>query len=213
MNHHLLDLSEDPFLSLGEWIDAARVAVGDEEGTAMTLATAAVSGRPKSRIVLFKGFGASASGEKGLCFFTNYESRKSHDLAANPWASLTFFWFKLGRQIGVEGRVEKVSAAESDAYFASRPRGSRIGAWASPQSQKIANREELLKRVADVEAKFGGGDDAAVGSLPIPRPSNWGGWILVPDRIEFWQAAEFRLHDRMVYERQAVAWARSRLAP
>jgi pyridoxamine 5'-phosphate oxidase len=199
-----LKLTMDPFENFERWMGEAQAAKLPEP-TAMTLATASRTGRPSARIVLYKGL--SQQSGKGFRLFTNYESRKSGDLNDNSYAALVFFWAPLNRQIRVEGQVEKLNDAESDLYFQSRPRGSRIGAWASPQSQKIKSREELLERVRKVEERFQNEE-------MIPRPPNWGGWLLVPERIEFWQAGEFRLHDRFVFEREkAGGWSVSRLSP
>ena len=188
-----------PIRQFALWYDAA-VAAGVPEPEAMTLSTATPDGRPSARIVLLRGFD-----DRGFCFFTNYESRKGHELAANPHAALTFHWTILERQVRIEGRVERTSAPESDAYFASRPRGSQIGAWSSPQSQVIPNREWLESRVEQMAATFG--DDA------VPRPAFWGGWRLRPISVEFWQGRPSRLHDRLRYAQQADGWSVVRLAP
>jgi len=209
--------SEDPFENFLEWSTAAEQAKLPE-ATAMTLATASREGVPSARIVLYKGLTQGSSGQKGFRLFTNYDSHKAQDLLSNPRAALVFFWAQMplaglppvNRQIRVEGTIEKLSDTEADEYFQSRPHGSRIGAWASPQSQKIASREELLARVASAEQRF---KDP---SHFVPRPPNWGGFLLVPSRFEFWQAGEFRLHDRFIFERdQALKnqWQISRLAP
>ena len=180
------DLDADPFLQFERWmLDAQRS--GTAEPTAAVLATADPHGRPSARTVLLK-----AISEHGFVVFTNYDSRKGRESAVNPWAALTFVWVELSRQVRIEGIVERVSPADSDAYFASRPRGSQIGAWASPQSQVIDGRDELARRVAEVEARFEGVD-------PIPRPPNWGGLRVVPVQIELWQGRANRLHDRLVY--------------
>jgi len=170
------------------------------EPTAMVLATAGADGRPSARVVLLKGFD-----ENGFVFYTNLESRKSRELAANPFAALCFYWPPLQQQVRVEGRIEKVSDAEAGAYFASRPRGAQIGAWASRQSRVLAAREELEARVKAVEKKFAGGE--------VPRPPFWSGFRVIPERIEFWQSRESRLHDRTVYIRQNNAWVIERLYP
>ena len=167
---------------------------------AMTLATVDASGQPSSRTVLLKGVDA-----RGFVFFTNYDSRKGSELAANPRAALTFFWPELERQICVAGVVEKISRAESEAYFKSRPRGSQIGAWASHQSKPVENRAALEKIWQDIAAKF---------PNEIPIPPNWGGFVLMPSRIEFWQGRPSRLHDRFSYTKQANgSWKLERLAP
>jgi len=176
-------------------------AAGDPEPTAMTLATVR-DGRPHARIVLLKGADA-----RGFRFFTNYDSDKARDLAAHASAALCFHWKTLrnGVQVRVEGRVEKLSAQESDAYFATRARGSQLGAWASLQSQPLPDRAEFDARYAEVEHRFAGGD--------VPRPPHWGGYLVVPDRIEFWYGADFRLHERVLYVRDADGWSRQWLYP
>lgn len=205
-NQSELGLTMDPFENFRHWFAEAQKAMGDELASAMTLATVAKSGKPSARIVLHKGLGRDSQGREGFCLFTNFNSPKSRELAESGRAALVFFWPPLGRQIRVEGEVTRLSDAESDAYFASRPRGSQIGAWASPQSQKIDSRDELLARVAEVEKRF-------PESAPVPRPPNWGGWFLLPEKMEFWQAGEFRLHNRFIFERGDAGWSRSRLAP
>lgn len=200
-----LKLSMDPFENFKRWMSEAENA-NLPEPTAMTLATASRDGTPSARIVLYKGLSDAGDGRKGFQIYTNYLSRKSNDLEQNARAALVFFWASLNRQIRVSGQVRKMSAADSDRYFASRPRGSRIGAWASPQSQKIQDRAELLKRVSEIEEKFKGNEE-------VPRPPNWGGWLLVPEKIEFWQAGEFRLHDRFEFVWSAGRWDVVRLAP
>ena len=171
-----------------------------EEVNAMSLGTVS-GGRPSVRIVLLKGFD-----ERGFVFYTNYESRKSREMDQEPMAALTFFWPELQRQVRIEGKVERVSDAESDAYYASRDRGSRLGAWASPQSREIPGRELLEARVAGVISQFDGQDN-------IPRPPHWGGFRVQPDWLEFWQGRPSRLHDRIVYQLEAGSWKISRLAP
>lgn len=174
----------------------------DPEPTAMTVATVGRDGRPAARTVLLKAFD-----ERGFVFFTNFSSRKGRQLAANPQAALLFHWKHLreGVQVKIEGTVEPVSAAEADAYFASRPRGSQIGAWASLQSQPLASRELFDRRVADVEKRYEGQD--------VPRPPHWSGFRVVPERIEFWYGAQFRLHERQCYERIDGAWTQAMLYP
>jgi len=193
------DAGNDPLAFFGKWFAEAEAAEVSEVN-AMTLATADAAGKPHARIVLLKGLDA-----EGFVFFTNYHSAKGHELAARPNAALLFFWKELERQVRIEGIVEQVSAAESDAYFNSRPAGSRIGAWASPQSQPIAGRKVLEQAEAALKEKYKGGD--------IPRPAHWGGYRLIPNRIEFWQGRSSRLHDRLVFELADQVWQRYRLAP
>jgi pyridoxamine 5'-phosphate oxidase len=169
------------------------------EPNAMTLATVGADGRPSTRIVLIKGFD-----DRGLVWYTNYESRKGRELAARPFAALQFHWVELERVVRIEGRVEKAGADESDAYFASRPLDSRIGAWASPQSEVIASRAVLVANAARYAAQY---------ALSPPRPPHWGGYRLVPDRWEFWQGRKSRLHDRLRYRLDEGTWVRERLAP
>jgi len=169
------------------------------EPNAMTLATVGDGGRPSTRVVLLKGFDA-----RGIVWYTNYQSRKGRELAANPQAALQFHWVELERVVRIEGRVEQVEPELSDAYFASRPIDSRIGAWASPQSQVIASRAVLVANAAKVGLKF---------AMHPPRPAHWGGYRLVPDTWEFWQGRKSRLHDRLRYRLQDTRWLRERLAP
>lgn len=195
------DVLPAPVLQFRRWLDEALQAQLDEP-TAMTLATVDEAGQPSARVVLLKGLPA----DEAFLFYTNYDSRKGLALAARPLAALTFFWPGLERQVRVEGRIEKAPAAVSDEYFQSRPRASQIGAWASPQSQPIASREALEQREAEMLDRFGAQD-------PLPRPPHWGGYLLRPHRLEFWQGRPSRLHDRIVYELAGDAWRLSRLAP
>jgi pyridoxamine 5'-phosphate oxidase len=190
----------DPLAQFRLWLTDAE-GLGLLNPHACTLATVAPDDLPPTRTVLLKGLD-----ERGVTIFTNYESRKARALATHPLASLLFYWDKLARQIRVEGRISKASEAESDAYFAGRPRGSQIGAWASPQSEPIASRAELQAMVGKIKAKYEGGD--------VPRPPFWGGYRLSLDRIEFWQGKTDRLHDRMVYEPDGDGgWTTTRLGP
>jgi pyridoxamine 5'-phosphate oxidase len=189
----------DPLRQFERWLHEA-VQGELPEPNAMTVASVGEGGRPSTRIVLIKGYDA-----QGIVWYTNYASRKGRELIAHPWAALQFHWVELERVVRIEGRVEKVAAAESDAYFASRPLSSRIGAWASEQSQPIGGRGELLRRAAEFGLKFG---------LHPPRPPHWGGFRLVPDAWEFWQGRPSRLHDRLAYRLQDDgSWLRQRLAP
>jgi pyridoxamine 5'-phosphate oxidase len=195
------DVLPDAVHQFRAWLDEALAAKLDEP-TALTLSTVSALGQPSSRVVLLKGLPDDA----GFLFYTNYDSRKGQELAAQPLAALNFFWPGLERQVRVEGRVEQAPAEMSTEYFQSRPRGSQLGAWASPQSQVIGSREELEAREKTVEEEFEGQD-------PLPRPAHWGGYILRPTLVEFWQGRPSRLHDRIVYEREGNSWKRSRLAP
>ncbi|HVZ39612.1 MAG TPA: pyridoxamine 5'-phosphate oxidase [Candidatus Kapabacteria bacterium] len=190
----------DPFTLFGEVFQEA-AATGMVEPNSMALATADAEGRPSVRIVLMKGFD-----ERGFVFYTNLNSRKGSQLAANPHAALCFYWQAIHRQVRVEGDVVPVTAEEADEYFASRARGSQIGAWASQQSRQLADREELLQAVRSTEQRFEG--------HPVPRPQHWSGFRLIPNRIEFWTAGEFRLHHRLLFERDDNGgWRSSRLYP
>jgi pyridoxamine 5'-phosphate oxidase len=194
------DVDADPVRQFETWLKQA-VAANLPEPNAMTLATATPDGQPSARMVLLKGFDAS-----GFTFFTNYESRKGRELTANPRAALLFFWPELQRQIRIEGTVERVSEAESDAYFRSRPLGSRLGAWASAQSVVIAGRAVLEERVREVIQRYPDGE--------VPCPPNWGGYRVYPLNIEFWQGRPDRLHDRLRYLRiQPSGWRIERLSP
>ena len=195
------DVLPDAVLQFRQWLDEA-MAAQLEEPTALTLSTVSAAGQPSSRVVLLKGLPDDA----GFLFYTNYDSRKGQELAAQPLAALNFFWPGLERQVRVEGRIEKAPESLSTEYFQSRPRSSQLGAWASPQSQVIGSREELEARETQMAVEFGAQD-------PLPRPENWGGYILRPYRVEFWQGRPSRLHDRIVYEREGTGWKKSRLAP
>ena len=190
--------ADDPLRQFETWLDQA-IKAQLPEPNAMTLATVGAAGRPSTRIVLIKGFDA-----RGLVWYSNYESRKGCELADNPHAALQFHWVELERVVRIEGVVERVSAAESDAYYASRPLESRIGAWASPQSRPIASRAVLVTNAAKAAARHG---------LNPPRPPHWGGYRLMPDRWEFWQGRKSRLHDRLRYRLDGEQWVRERLAP
>jgi pyridoxamine 5'-phosphate oxidase len=192
------DAALDPLRQFETWMDEA-FAAKVPEPNAMTLAKVGADGRPSTRIVLIKGFDA-----RGIVWFTNYDSRKGRELAVHPFAALQFHWVELERVVRIEGSVERVDAAESDAYFASRPLDSRIGAWASPQSQVIASRSVLVANAAKYAAKF---------LMNPPRPPHWGGFRLKPEAWEFWQGRKSRLHDRLCYRLEDGAWLRERLAP
>ncbi|HEX3552130.1 MAG TPA: pyridoxamine 5'-phosphate oxidase [Thermoanaerobaculia bacterium] len=194
------DLAADPIDQFRVWLDQASAAQ-PEDFTAMVLATADRDGRPAARVVLLKGVD-----ERGFVFYTHYESAKGRELAANPRAALVFYWSALERQVRIEGTVERTTREESEAYFVSRPRGSRLGAWASPQSRTLAGREELERRVEAAAERFAGGD--------VPLPDAWGGFRIFPETVEFWQGRPSRLHDRLRYVRlPADGWRIERLAP
>ena len=192
-------VAADPFALFGAWLKAAE-AKEPNDPNAVALATADGAGAPSLRMVLLKGFDAS-----GFTFYTNSESRKGRDLAANPRAALCFHWKSLRRQVRIEGGIESVSASEADAYFASRPRDAQIGAWASQQSRLLASRAELEQRIANFDAKY------AVG--PVPRPPQWSGYRLLPRVIEFWEERPHRLHERLVFHREGKAWRSEKLYP
>ncbi|WP_193072308.1 pyridoxamine 5'-phosphate oxidase [Pseudomonas sp. FME51] len=191
--------ADDPIVQFGTWFSQA-VDVEPNEPNAMMLATVDVDGQPHLRTLLLKGFD-----ERGFVFFTNYQSAKGEQLLAHPHAAMTFWWHDLERQVRIEGAVEQVSGEESDVYYHSRPLGSRLGAWTSPQSQVISGREVLEQRLAAVEATYA--------EVQPPRPSHWGGFRLVPQMIEFWQGRPSRLHDRLRYCLEGGSWRRERLAP
>jgi pyridoxamine 5'-phosphate oxidase len=192
-------LGPDPLVTFESWYAEARV-LDPRFADAMTLATASADGRPSARTVLYKGLSDGA-----LCFVTNYDSTKGRELLENPQAALVFFWASLNRQVRFEGRAEPTPSEWSDRYFAARARSSQIGAWASAQSQVIASRGVLEARLAEVEARFAG--------QPVPRPPNWGGFRLQPERIEFWLGQDARLHDRFSYRPSATGWGVERLSP
>ncbi len=212
MDHHIADLRKSyekaeldehaaaatPLRQFQIWLQQA-IDSQLPEPNAMTLATVGADGRPSTRVVLIKGVD-----ERGLAWYTNFNSRKGQELAANPMAALQFHWVELERVVRIEGRVERVADAEADAYYASRPLDSRIGAWASPQSQVIGGRGVLVAQAARYAAQF---------ALSPPRPPHWGGFRLVPDRWEFWQGRKSRLHDRLRYRLDGTTWVRERLAP
>ncbi len=192
------DSDASPVKQFNKWL-AEAIAAKLPEPNAMTLATVGEAGRPSTRVVLIKGFD-----DRGPVWFSNYKSRKGQELAANPFAALQFHWVELERVVRIEGCVEKISVAESDTYYASRPLDSRIGAWASPQSETISSRAVLVARAAEYAAKF---------MLNPPRPPHWGGYRLIPDRFEFWQGRSSRLHDRILYRLDQGIWNIERLAP
>ena len=192
------ELADDPIEQLRVWLADARAAVPQPD--AMTLATADLGGRPSARVVLLRGVDA-----RGITFFTNRASRKADELRRNPVAALVLHWWELGRQVRIEGAVEETTEEESIEYWESRPRQSQVSAWASPQSLSLAGRAELEARVAEAEARFAGAD--------VPLPPFWGGYRVVPERVEFWTHRDDRLHDRVLFVREAEGWRRRRLAP
>ena len=193
------DVDVNPFVQFGRWFDEA-VRADVLEPNAMTLATATPDAYPSARVVLLKGFDT-----RGFVFYTDYRSRKGQELADNPHAALCFFWPELERQVRIVGAVQRVSRAESAAYFASRPQPSRVGAWTSHQSAELASRETLEEQLADMTARFSDGE--------VPLPDHWGGYRVVPEELEFWQGRPSRLHDRIQYQWRSGAWTRRRLSP
>ncbi len=198
---HLHDLDPDPFVQFRRWYDDAEEH-GQLQPDAMVVATSTPDGHPSARLVLLRGVD-----ERGVCFYTNFQSRKGRELAGNPHVAIAFHWPEVLRQVRATGRVERVTDAESDAYWYARPRASRVSAWASAQSEPVPTRDELEAHVSEVEARFGDGE--------VPRPDGWGGFRVVPDEIEFWQHRDDRLHDRFVYARRAPGepWGITRLQP
>jgi pyridoxamine 5'-phosphate oxidase len=195
------DTERNPIWQFKRWFEEA-LAADVPEPNAMTLATCGKNGRPSVRVMLLKGFD-----DNGFTFFTNYKSRKSREMEENPFVGLAFNWLELERQVRIEGKVEKIPFSESEAYFQSRPRGSQIGAWASPQSSVIRSRTEIEDRVAQLSKEH---ESVEI----LPCPPHWGGYLLRPDMIEFWQGRPNRLHDRIVYEKDAHGeWMKKRLAP
>jgi pyridoxamine 5'-phosphate oxidase len=193
------DLDPDPIRQFSRWFEEALACEAIAEANAMVLSTVSEQGRPHARFVLLKGFDAD-----GFVFFTNYQSEKGHDLEAHPHAALTFGWIEMERQVRIEGPVSKTPRAAVEAYFQTRPRGSRLGAWASEQSDVIASRAVLESRLAEADTRFK--DD-------VPPPPEWGGYRVAPERIEFWQGRTNRLHDRLRYRKDGAAWIIERLAP
>ncbi|MBE9221342.1 pyridoxamine 5'-phosphate oxidase [Cyanobacterium stanieri LEGE 03274] len=193
------DILPNPFQQFHLWLEEA-INAQQKEPNAMTIATINKDGKPSARIVLLKNLD-----ERGFVFFTNYDSQKGQDLTANPYASLVFWWGELERQVRVEGEVEKITPAESDEYFNVRPQGSKLGAWASPQSQVIPNREVLDNNLKNLEEEYQG--------KTVPRPNHWGGFRVIPQKIEFWQGRANRLHDRLCYTLKDNQWIIERLAP
>ena len=193
-------LAPDPIAQLQSWIEDAYANEAISEPNAMCVATVNAEGQPSSRMVLMRGLDA-----RGVLFYTSYDSRKGRELAENPRIAATFYWPSLHRQVRLEGLVAKLSDDESDRYFASRPRGHQLGAWASEQSEAVANRGDLVERLEHFEQRFEGED--------VPRPHSWGGYLIAPQRCEFWQGRDNRMHDRIEYVREARGWTTRRLQP
>jgi len=193
------EMAADPMEMFARWLEEA-IAAGIDEPNAMTLATATPEGKPSARVVLLKEMTRN-----GFTFFTNYRSRKGEELRLNPYAALMFDWHEMARQVRIEGAVEQLPPDESDAYYLSRPENARIGAWTSPQSRVVADRGELDALQREVEQRFA--------QEPLPRPDHWGGYLVRPERIEFWQGRPNRMHDRLVYEKNEEEWSLQRLAP
>jgi pyridoxamine 5'-phosphate oxidase len=193
------DVDPDPFVQFARWYEEARAAAGDD-ADAMLVATASADGAPSARVVLLRGFD-----DRGLCFYTNYDSQKGRDLAANPRAALVLHWPALHRQVRVTGEVNRLDESESVGYWRNRPRSSRLSAWASRQSEPVASREELEAEVARIAVRFADGG--------VPLPPFWGGYRVRPSEFEFWEHRDDRLHDRIRYRRAADGWVRERLAP
>lgn len=194
------EVDQNPIIQFEKWMQEAILSEVVAEPNAMTLVTSTPDGKPSARVVLLKSFN-----EEGFVFFTNYESRKAIELIKNPHSSIVFDWHMMERQVRIEGVAKKVSEEESDKYFYSRPKGSQIGAWVSPQSTFIDGREELEARQAKIESDFN--------DKPITRPLHWGGFVLQPHTIEFWQGRQSRLHDRLIYIKTGDEWMLRRLAP